>query len=1016
MNARRPLQHAGFAMVRTPALPMREWLAHVAHGDAWQARADSARALFGRPLVAEAVCIASPSFYARLKRWDWRLNDADDRKMLAAFERYLNRMCFRATPFGMFSTVSYAPLRHAAGWTLDDSAAQAPIERAVRIDGEALLGLCNKLHNGAPDPRMRYAVNASLYRVGDGYRFLDWSHGAGGERAYQIGEIDGHPLIDALFERIGSQRLDRAAIAALVDALARAEDIDLATLLDDLIAARVLLPALTLDPLHPDPSGALAKALTHHPTHAADGAMLDQLNASLRAIPPDHALEHYMHFDRELREFTAAAPAGLAVQVDAFRRDPQLAIDAALVGAAVNALDWLADRFSTRHGALDGFCDAFTERYGGGMVPLMEALDPECGVGYGHTALSNKLLASLGIARPRIQHTQVALSPLDQHMLALIQHDPSLLSAPEIVITRENAAGLPLTLDGHDGGGMAMVLHCPLVRGQRTIVIDGIDPEGPVNWFSRFGHGETRIVDASRTYARRVEQADGPDVLHAEIGYLGQGRAVNLMSRAPVWSWRIDLADPGIEDGERTLPVSDLMLAIAGKDIQLWSRRLRKRVIPHLTSAHNAADPLTPPVYRFLCALRSHGMRVPRLSWGELFKRFDYLPRLRFESVVFSPARWRISKASLPDSASALRAVLAERRAPRHVELVEGDNRLVLDLDDPLDLSQLLRAAKKGPDLLLTEVLDDLAQPGAAWRHELVVPLHRPSPVSARRPSFERDFDKVPLAEALYLKLYGGQETLDKRVLPELALWTAEQRKQGDIGDWFFIRYADPGWHLRLRVFPSAGRAGAVMAQLVVLAEQLRDRGWIARFEFAAYERETIRYGGREHMRANETLFCIDSELAAAILAEEDAAPRWSVALLAIDALLRDFGMSLERKLALAEKLAAGYREEFKLAKRQHKALGDWYRRHSHDMLAALRRDARAPAWSSRVWRLLDGASARRNALAAPLLVADSHLSIVSSQVHMLCNRLFMAQNREFEMLVYDFLARAYRALVAQGR
>jgi thiopeptide-type bacteriocin biosynthesis protein len=488
------------------------------------------------------------------------------------------------------------------------------------------------------------------------------------------------------------------------------------------------------------------------------------------------------------------------------------------------------------------------------------------------------------------------------------------------------------------------------------------------------------------------------------------------MSRAPLWSWRVDLADPCIEDGERALPVSDLMLTVAGKDIQLWSRRLRKRVIPHFTSAHNTAHPFNPPVFRFLCALRAHGMRVPRLSWGELFKHFDYLPRLRFESVVFAPACWRIAKAALPDGATALRALLAERRAPRHVELVEGDNRLVLDLDDPVDLSQLLRAAKQGQDLLLAEVLDDLPQPGPAWRHELVLPLHRAAPVPAQQPSFERDFDKVPLAEALYLKLYGGQETLDKRVLPELAEWATRQRQQGEIGDWFFIRYADPGWHLRLRVFPFAGRDGAVMAQLVQLAERQRERGWIARFEFATYERETIRYGGREHMRANEALFCIDSELAAAILREEDAAPRWSVALLAIDALLRDFGMPLERKLALAEKLAAGYREEFKLGKRQQAALGDWYRCHARDVLAALRRDVRAPAWSPRLWRLLDSVSARRNALAAPLLAADAHLSIVSSQVHMLCNRLFMAQNREFEVLVYDFLARAYRALVAQGK
>jgi hypothetical protein len=82
-------------------------------------------------------------------------------------------------------------------------------------------------------------------------------------------------------------------------------------------------------------------------------------------------------------------------------------------------------------------------------------------------------------------------------------------------------------------------------------------------------------------------------------------------------------------------------------------------------------------------------------------------------------------------------------------------------------------------------------------------------------------------------------------------------------------------------------------------------------------------------------------------------------------------------------------------------------------MVAALRRDQRAPAWSVPLWGLLDSVSSRRAEVAGPLRAADPQLEMVASQVHMLCNRLFMAQNREFEVLVYDFLARAYRTLVS---
>jgi thiopeptide-type bacteriocin biosynthesis protein len=214
------------------------------------------------------------------------------------------------------------------------------------------------------------------------------------------------------------------------------------------------------------------------------------------------------------------------------------------------------------------------------------------------------------------------------------------------------------------------------------------------------------------------------------------------------------------------------------------------------------------------------------------------------------------------------------------------------------------------------------------------------------------------------------------------------------------------------------GRDQEVHGALATLAEELQRHSWISHFEFAPYEREMIRYGGVRHIGANEQLFGIDSELAGMIAGGElfrdiEAPARWSSALLAIDALLRDFGLSLDQKLALATRMAASFKAEFELAGKPLAALGDWYRRHARDMIAALKRDERAPAWSPPLWRALDSVSARRSELAAPLRAADPQLAMLESQVHMLCNRLFIAQNREFEVLVYDFLARAYRALAA---
>jgi thiopeptide-type bacteriocin biosynthesis protein len=476
------------------------------------------------------------------------------------------------------------------------------------------------------------------------------------------------------------------------------------------------------------------------------------------------------------------------------------------------------------------------------------------------------------------------------------------------------------------------------------------------------------------------------------------------------------------------------MVAVSGKEVQLWSRRLGKRVIPHLTSAHNPQQRRNLVTYKFLAALQSHGTRMPQLEWGPLFKAFEYRPRLRFEKLVLAPARWHIPSRTLAAlksapaaaQACALRDLLASRRVPRRIELEELDNKLVLDLDDPLDLDQLARLVNKGRDLVFCEMLHEFDDDGMvdsrpAWRHEVVVPLRRPGAAALRtagQPALQRDLASVPATQALYVKLYGGPERLDSRMLPLALEWLAAERRDGAVGQWFFIRYSDPDWHLRLRVFPSRGRHGEVLARLMALAEQARERGLIHRFEFTAYERELVRYGGPEHIERNEALFCIDSELVARILHGDifscDAPPRWSIAMVAIDALLRDFGLPLDRKLGLMSNLAASFKEEFRVDKQR---LGDLYRKHARELAAALQRSADAPQWSREFWQLLDNVSPDRRALAAPMLSsppARQELDMVGSQVHMLCNRLFAANGREYEVLVYDFLARAYRSLYAR--
>ena len=88
--------------------------------------------------------------------------------------------------------------------------------------------------------------------------------------------------------------------------------------------------------------------------------------------------------------------------------------------------------------------------------------------------------------------------------------------------------------------------------------------------------------------------------------------------------------------------VSDLLVTVSRHEILLYSQRLRKRVIPYLTSAHACTGNSCPSAYQLLAHLQyTPGTNVPTFDWGRL-RTPPFLPRVRSGRVVFVEARWNI--------------------------------------------------------------------------------------------------------------------------------------------------------------------------------------------------------------------------------------------------------------------------------------------------------------------------------------------------------------------------------------
>lgn len=93
----------------------------------------------------------------------------------------------------------------------------------------------------------------------------------------------------------------------------------------------------------------------------------------------------------------------------------------------------------------------------------------------------------------------------------------------------------------------------------------------------------------------------------------------------------------GVPPREGDLVLEDLLVFSTGDRLIVWSASHDQQVIPVLYS--RLSPRLLPPLARFLHLLGHSGCRPWRnWSWGSL-GGLSFLPRVRYQRIVLSPAR-----------------------------------------------------------------------------------------------------------------------------------------------------------------------------------------------------------------------------------------------------------------------------------------------------------------------------------------------------------------------------------------
>ncbi len=1029
------------------------------------------RALLDRPEVSEALFLASPDLTESLAHWR---KDPDGKKGQRAelgLVRYVQRMATRATPFGLFSGCTSGTVESVAGGgdparTRLTLGARGDYGRHSRLDMDYLFALCEHL---GKDPALRseliYRPNTSLYETAGKFRYAE-ARVAGRLRAYHLVAVD---AFDALTETIA-----RAAGGARLDALAQAVvdgdpdgDItleDAEGFLQELVDCQILVPDLELPVTGEESTPGLLKQLeglggaASAETARETLANADRELASIDALGLGQGAERYRQLARGLEPLGVPVEMSRLVQVDMTKPAAEVRLGPEVVDEILRAVQ-LIHRITPRfpEGPLDEFRKAFKERYGDGReVPLLTALDEESGIGFGRSnraaSEASPLLENLPLIPPE-ERGQVPWSRWDSTLLRRLNRT-LLEGRQELELTAEDLTRLeqtgrhPLPDAFHAMASLVAASPEALESGDWRLLFDNAGGPSGVRLHGRFCHADERIHAGVRGHLA-AEEARHPDAVFAEIVHLPAGRVGNVLARPVLRSHEIVYLGCSGAPRERQIRVDDLMVTVEGSRVRLRSRSLDREVIPRLSTAHNPQRSGL-GVYRFLASLqgqqRSHGLMW---NWHQL-DASPFLPRVTHGRLVLSRARWVVEQTEIKAAAAARGAVrfrLArrwqqERRLPRFAALLDNDNELLVDFDNPLSLDSFLDLVKNRGEFMLVEVFpapDELVVRGPEGRffHEILVAFTRPAePRLAAEPAVRslpaptpptaplvRSFP--PGSEWLYAKIYTGTATGDQALRDEIVPLAREAVAAGDARSWFFIRYGDPDWHLRVRFHGEPARLlGTVLPRLEAAFQRLHAAGTAWKLQIDTYEREVERYGGPQGIALSEELFAHDSEAVAAILdclsSDAGADLRWRLILLGMDRMMADFGYDLEGRRRLSEGCRTGFSHRY----RQDVLRGpvaDRLRKERPALERLLADTGRPHEDSEELQPALD-ALARRSEATAPLIrqlqdrLGAGVETIVPSYLHMFVNRFSRSGGPEHEMVLYDFLVQIYSSLMARAR
>lgn len=984
------------------------------------------KTILNNEVFLNAIYLSSRYFFDVAVSWlnnDSILYNAED-KVLISLYKYYSRICTRCTPYGLFAGFGTGTVSDKSSQILLSEKSFSPI---FRIDMLFLKKIKEQLLENNTEG-IRYYPNNSIYEVSENIRYIEWDR----EYNYEITEVENNIVLSTVIQ-ISKKGVTKSEIIDHIEqTFSDIEKNEIVEYINSLIDSKILVDSLppfltSLD----DPLLELNNTLKNI------GVNTDILNPIIefqRQNINNLSSNQY----KEITEYCNKIIGdnnGQFYQVDLKANLESNNINKSIVeNLSKVALELKSITNNQPHERLTEFYKNFSRKFEGREIPLSKALDPQIGVGYGLQTSGNveetplvsdiyftyknpneKVLIPPIIKVVIDKYLDCFNSPFDK-VINLSEYDVKAASSGKSVSNLQN--------DYYIFGDLI---------AKSVEDLDSLDfkflPKAPFpspfanNILSRFAYHDEELTKKMKVNLQR-----NSNVIQAEVVHHPSDRVGNILLRPNLYDFEIPYVTETKGDKVR-IDINDILIKIDGGRIVLKSKSQNKEIKPYLSSAYNyTLNQLA--VIRFLGDLQYHS-KYNGFNWDwSIFRKRSYLPRVEYKNIILTEARWRIEE-SKKRPFNEFKDLIIKMSLPRYCNFKEGDNVLLMDLQNDICLSTLYSKSKKAALYLYESFVDDLfiSNSKGQYTAEFIFPLYVRNNNdkniefnTEKKDTDVKQRDFYPGAEWTYFNIYCSHIFGDKVLQEAIAPFLDNFCKKGIDIKWFYIRYENPDPHIRFRIHYAFSEA--IITELNKYLTPLLKDGIIFSIQIDTYKREIERYG-EKNIELSEELFYFDSKATLKLISQmieegSDENLRWKIGVVSLGIMLDDFGISIKDRVILFENLYTNFLPEFvdnsnnQYVKLFKGSLDKEYRKHRGFLDQILRKKEydeikmfvspyiERSKYVREIVEPIRGNTKNNNEL----------LNLLQSYVHMTLNRLFFTKARMHELIIYYFMFQTYNSIL----